>query len=482
MSQPKTQPTRPPLNLEQAIHLAKAGQKVEACDQLRRIVAEQPVNQAAWLWLSAIALERDEAEAALAQARHINPAHHALPKAKQWFEKRFVTVEAEDDDPPSTAPVFGNVRLTLVRAGAVFILIALSVGLGWFGLNVGAIANQAAPSLAASVEAEEAALYASLKDAWSRKEWPVVITGLERMRRQQPDSDFVKTNLAQAHLQYGLSLRQQGIIEAAKQQFEQATALASEDRRAQQELDLTRRYLAGRAQYQAGAWADAIAALGNIYTLAPDYPNVRDMLFSAYYNWGLALQAADDLAAAQTAFEAAIALRPDLAAPRQQMSALEFAMLPDTPPARPIPSVPLEQRLVIVGIAEQRMHVYEGRKKVFDFIVSTGEPGRETAIGEFEIQNKIDVAYASTWNLDMPHWLGIYWAGPLQNGIHSLPTVRHTGNTLWDGYLGQRVSYGCVILGHEDSATLYDWAEVGTKVKIVPSLVAWSLEDELAER
>ncbi|MDX1523581.1 MAG: L,D-transpeptidase, partial [Anaerolineae bacterium] len=87
---------------------------------------------------------------------------------------------------------------------------------------------------------------------------------------------------------------------------------------------------------------------------------------------------------------------------------------------------------------------------------------------------------ASTWNLDMPFWLGIYWAGPLQNGIHSLPTVRHTGQTLWDGYLGQRVSYGCVILGEDDASTLYNWADVGTKVIIVPSVENWSPPTEQA--
>jgi lipoprotein-anchoring transpeptidase ErfK/SrfK len=51
---------------------------------------------------------------------------------------------------------------------------------------------------------------------------------------------------------------------------------------------------------------------------------------------------------------------------------------------------------------------------------------------------------------------------------------------LWDGYLGQRVSYGCVILSDEDAATLYDWAEVGTKIKIVPSLNQWLAEDPTA--
>ena len=37
---------------------------------------------------------------------------------------------------------------------------------------------------------------------------------------------------------------------------------------------------------------------------------------------------------------------------------------------------------------------------------------------------------------------------------------------LWEGYLGQPVSYGCVILSTENAQTLYNWAEVGTPVDI----------------
>ena len=124
--------------------------------------------------------------------------------------------------------------------------------------------------------------------------------------------------------------------------------------------------------------------------------------------------------------------------------------------------------MIVVGVAEQRMHVYENGELIYDFITSTGEPGRDTAIGDFEILDKIDVAYASTWNLDMPHWLGIYWSGPLENGIHSLPIQRHTGYKLWDGFLGQRVSYGCVILSEENAKRLYKWAEIGTPLTIKP--------------
>ena len=81
----KTRPTSLPDRLDYAIHLAKQGQKEQARDILRQLVALQPVNQAAWLWLSAVAPEPREAEAALAQARHINPAHSAIPKAEQWL-------------------------------------------------------------------------------------------------------------------------------------------------------------------------------------------------------------------------------------------------------------------------------------------------------------------------------------------------------------------------------------------------------------
>jgi hypothetical protein len=132
-------------------------------------------------------------------------------------------------------------------------------------------------------------------------------------------------------------------------------------------------------------------------------------------------------------------------------------------PPTPTPGPP---KRVVVDISDQRVYAYEGDTLVYNFIASTGEPGRDTAVGEFEILNKIPMAYASTWNLDMPNWLGVYWSGSLQNGFHALPTVRHTGYTLWDGFLGQRVSYGCIILSYTDSQILYDWVEIGTPVTI----------------
>jgi len=120
---------------------------------------------------------------------------------------------------------------------------------------------------------------------------------------------------------------------------------------------------------------------------------------------------------------------------------------------------------IVVDLSEQHLYAYAGDAPVYSFVASTGERGRETRPGNYSVLTKIPNAYGSLWNIWMPNWLGIYWAGNLQNGIHALP-VLPGGSRLWDGYLGTPVSYGCVILGVWEADALYNWAEIGTPVTI----------------
>jgi lipoprotein-anchoring transpeptidase ErfK/SrfK len=121
-------------------------------------------------------------------------------------------------------------------------------------------------------------------------------------------------------------------------------------------------------------------------------------------------------------------------------------------------------KYILVDISEQHMYVYEGDVLVYSFVASTGM-NNATRVGTFSVLNKIPSAYGSTWNIWMPNWLGIYWAGSLQNGIHALPILPN-GAQLWAGYLGVPISYGCVVLGAYEAQLLYDWADVGTPVEI----------------
>jgi hypothetical protein len=52
------------------------------------------------------------------------------------------------------------------------------------------------------------------------------------------------------------------------------------------------------------------------------------------------------------------------------------------------------------------------------------------------IQSKIRTAYGSTWNIWMPYWLGLYWAGGTENGFHGMPWNAATGRQMWPGLVG----------------------------------------------
>ena len=121
-------------------------------------------------------------------------------------------------------------------------------------------------------------------------------------------------------------------------------------------------------------------------------------------------------------------------------------------------------KYILVDISEQHMYVYEGDTLVYSFISSTGMHNA-TRTGNFSVLDKIPSAYGATWDIWMPNWLGIYWAGSMENGIHALPILPN-GATLWAGYLGVPISYGCVVLGTYEAQLLYDWVDIGTPVEI----------------
>ncbi|MEE8390215.1 MAG: L,D-transpeptidase family protein, partial [Anaerolineae bacterium] len=135
------------------------------------------------------------------------------------------------------------------------------------------------------------------------------------------------------------------------------------------------------------------------------------------------------------------------------------------------PLSPITDRRIVIDISDQRLYAYEGNTRVYDFIASTGLASSPTIPGAFQILSKEEEAYASSWDLWMPHFMGIYRTGPdFTNGIHALPTLS-SGVRLWAGYLGSPVSYGCIVIGLNEAATLYEWTELGTLVVIQEGLL-----------
>ncbi|GAB4544635.1 MAG: hypothetical protein Kow0063_38420 [Anaerolineae bacterium] len=478
--------------LKSAIEAARTGQRQTAYHMLRQVVDADPSNVVAWLWLAGVAERPDQAQAALEQVERLQPDHPRLEAARRWVRAQTPPGKGAPpplaSPPPATTPrrparppskgaqatrpspaaiLPSGLWLALAGLGALAVLCVLA-WLVW--VQVDAAQARLASSLTPERPARILALQPELNAALSESRWEDAIAVLQVMRALEPDNPALASDLAQVYYQLGLRRRDQGDLEGALAAMDEALALAPNDLTIQTERWLVDAYRQGVLHHQAGHWEQTIEALAPVRRETPTYQDVTELLYSAYYNLGLAQQAAGDLVGAQASYQAAAELLPDEPLAREKADEVARLMRPPTPtPApTPVPTPDPSQQRIVVDVSEQRMYVYEGDELRWKWVVSTGEPGRDTAIGQFAVQSKIPMAYASTWNLDMPYWLGIYWSGPLENGIHALPIKRDTGYKLWDGFLGQRVSYGCVILSEENAETLYNWAEIGTPVTIQP--------------
>ncbi len=117
-----------------------------------------------------------------------------------------------------------------------------------------------------------------------------------------------------------------------------------------------------------------------------------------------------------------------------------------------------------IDISEQHLYAYQDGELVISLVVSTGI-GNSTRIGTFKVLDKIPNAYSNAFGIWMPYWLGIYYSGTLENGIHGLPLLWN-GVELWGNLLGKPATYGCIESRTPDIKKLYDWAEIGTPVII----------------
>ena len=121
---------------------------------------------------------------------------------------------------------------------------------------------------------------------------------------------------------------------------------------------------------------------------------------------------------------------------------------------------------IVVDISEERCWRYEGDTLLNTWRCSTARKGYGTRVGTFKVQSKLRKAYGSTWDIWMPYWLGIYWAGSVENGIHGLPWNATTGAKTWAGLVGVPITYGCVMLNDAPMKALWEWADIGTTVVI----------------
>jgi tetratricopeptide (TPR) repeat protein len=172
------------------------------------------------------------------------------------------------------------------------------------------------------------------------QQWPEAAQRLQQLRDLSPDfqAQRVSELLYTANFNLGLQQVQAGQMDEAKHSFEQALAERPGDPEATRQIDLASLYASAQATWGA-KWPDAINFLEQLYTLAPDYLDVKDRLYQAYEMYGDALAAEEAWCLAERQYGQAAQLQPGSAIQSQWEEAVRLCRTPTvTPGAAATPS------------------------------------------------------------------------------------------------------------------------------------------------
>jgi len=124
-------------------------------------------------------------------------------------------------------------------------------------------------------------------------------------------------------------------------------------------------------------------------------------------------------------------------------------------PLSPEDNAAVTGKHIIVYLSQQKLYAYNGNALVTSMQVNA----KGTMTGTFKVQNQLPLVNSVIAGWQLPYWLGIYFIGTTQNGIHG-PEKLGNGEKAFN-------SLGCVvILTDDDALRLYKWASVGTPVII----------------
>ena len=320
---------RPSVSLtsEELLQWGITAAREERCGEARRclqqVLALDPLNEEAWLWLARIAADPRSALAYFAQTLDINPQNQ---RARDGFTAARAKL-AEKAKPPPPAPSAterkSSFSTALARLSDFFK--SNSIFFGWVGLALLVLAlvasgwatglGQAAwdqwiatptptptatpvPTPTPTKKQLMAPLWSRLHGAWENQAWSYVIKLLEQIRDIDPGNADAEEKLFAAHFNFATQFVKDGQLEEAVAHFDQAIQLRPEYLPAQEARELAIAYLKGSESHRQGNWAEAIVSLEKVYQRDQRYQEVGPLLYEAHWQQGAALQEGGQLAEA----------------------------------------------------------------------------------------------------------------------------------------------------------------------------------------
>jgi len=125
-------------------------------------------------------------------------------------------------------------------------------------------------------------------------------------------------------------------------------------------------------------------------------------------------------------------------------------------PSGPTPTI-TNGKQIIVDLSEQRVYAFENGQLIHTTLASTGLPSTPTVLGDYNIYWKLTSQTMSGPGYYLP---GVPWVMYFYQG-YSLH------GTYWHSNFGQPMSHGCVNLPTPEAEWFFNWAEIGTSVRVI---------------
>ena len=131
----------------------------------------------------------------------------------------------------------------------------------------------------------------------------------------------------------------------------------------------------------------------------------------------------------------------------------------DYDPLKPAPGDKLPKRIE-VSLKDQELVYFIGTKEVGRFKISSGLPRTPTPKGDYEVIMKRPLVNYKGVGYNFPNtkWNLMFKRG---NGLNY-----YIHGAYWHNSFGKPKSHGCINVSYANMEGLYNWADVGTKIKI----------------
>jgi lipoprotein-anchoring transpeptidase ErfK/SrfK len=129
-----------------------------------------------------------------------------------------------------------------------------------------------------------------------------------------------------------------------------------------------------------------------------------------------------------------------------------------TPTQQDAPPAPVATgKSILISTQNQRIYAYENGQLVRSHLVSTGTSATPTVLGDYRIQYKFeaDDMQGADYFLPQVPWTMYFYQG---YAIHG---------TYWHNSFGRPMSHGCVNLPVDEAKWFFDWADMGTPIRVI---------------